>query len=258
MRGWSTTISCDGIFPGGSIRRRWCNRELLPGEVFAFDSNLMSSSAAPKPVRRRNPDRTKRRLLQAAIRLFSDKGYHGVSVDEIVARAKSNKRMVYHYFGSKNDIYLAALVEVFNRLEQVEFKAVEASARPDEKLRHLLAANFKFLDENPEFVRMLLWENLEHGRHIARESARVSKNPFIERFRAIIEEGVAQGLFRQPRNIKHLLVNFTGLCFIYYSNHYSLAKSFELDLDGPQYRELRLAQAIDLVFNGMLTGGKGK
>jgi len=210
------------------------------------------SSPTPKTVLRRNPDRTKRRLLQAAIRLFSEKGFHGVSVDEIVAKAKSNKRMVYHYFGSKNDIYLAALVEVFTRLEKVEFKAIETSTRPDERLRQLLAANFAFLDANPEFVRMLLWENLEHGRHLVRGAAKVSKNPFMERFRAIIEEGVAQGIFRAPRDIKHLMVNFIALCFIYYSNHYSLAASLELDLDSAKNRELRLTQAIDLVFHGLL------
>lgn len=207
---------------------------------------------SPDKVIRRNPDRTKRRLLNAAIQLFSARGFHGVSVDEIVARAKSNKRMVYHYFGSKDGIYLAALVEVFTRLETVEFEAMEANARPDEKLRRLLAANFKFLDANPEFVRMLLWENLEHGRHIARGTAGVTKNPFMERFRAIIDEGVALGLFRAPRDLKHLMINFIGLCFVYYSNHYSLAASLDLDLDSPRNRELRLAQVVDLVFHGLL------
>jgi AcrR family transcriptional regulator len=196
--------------------------------------------------------------LQAAIRLFSDRGYHGVSVDEIVARARSNKRMVYHYFGSKRDIYLAALVEVFGRLEKVEFEAVAASSRPDEKLRHLLRANFDFLDAHPEFVRLLLWENLERGRHIAAEAGRFSKNPFMERFRAIVEEGVGQGLFRAPCDIKHLMINFIGLCFIYYSNHYSLPASVGLDLDSKRHRELRVAQAIDLVFNGLLGGRSPK
>ena len=212
---------------------------------------LMSSSA-PKTVLRRNPDRTKRRLLQAAIRLFSDKGFHGVSVDEIVARAKSNKRMVYHYYGSKKDIYIAVLMDVFSRLESVEFRAVVGNARPDVQLKELLAAYFNFLDGNPEFVRMLLWENLERGRNIAQAASKLNKNPFMERFRAVIDQGVKEGTFRAPVDTKHLLVNFIGLCFIYYSNHYSLATSVELDLDSPTNHKLRLAQAIDLVSHGLL------
>jgi TetR/AcrR family transcriptional regulator len=145
-------------------------------------------------------------------------------------------------------------VEVFNRLETVEFKAVATGARPDERLRQLMAANFAFLDANPEFIRMLLWENLERGRHLVRGAAKLSKNPFMERFRAIIEEGVAQGIFRAPRDIKHLMVNFIGLCFIYYSNHYSLTASLGLDIGSPQNKELRLMQAIDLVFHGLMAG----
>ena len=201
---------------------------------------------------KRNPERTRARLLRAAIRLFSAKGYHGVAVDEIVGLARTNKRMVYHYFGSKNDIYLATLVEVFSRLAKVEIQALEESAPPDEKLRHLLEANFRFLDANPEFVRLLLWENLAEGRHLSRHPELVNKNPFMDRFRAIIQEGVAKGIFREPRDIKHLVINFIALCFIYYSNHYSLATSLGIDLDTPRSRALRVAQATDLVFRGLM------
>lgn len=209
-----------------------------------------------QPSRLRIPAQTRRRLLQAAIRLFSARGYHGVSVDEIVAAAGANKRMVYHYFGSKSGLYAAALVEVFGRLERVEFEAVrDAAASPEEKVRQLLAANFRFLDRNPEFVRLLLWENLERGRHIPRGSDRLSKNPFIERFQLVVDEGIAQGRFRPPKDIRHLLVNFIGLCFVYYSNRYSLAASVGVGTETARDRSLRVAQATDLVLHGLVADG---
>lgn len=207
---------------------------------------------AAKQTVSRNPDRTRRRLLQAAIRLFSAHGYHGVSVDQIVAAARANKRMVYHYFGSKEDIYAAALIEVFGRLERVEFEAVQEAASPEDRIRQLIAANFRFLDENPEFVRLLLWENLGQGRRVARRAERLSKNPFLERFRAIVSEGVAQGRFRAPRDVRHLLVNFIGLCFVYYSNQYTLAASVGIAPGSARARSLRVAQATDLVLHGLL------
>ena len=86
----------------------------------------------------RNPDRTRRRLLDASIRLFSARGFHGISVDQIVAAARVNKRMVYHYFGSKEAIYRAALLEVYNRIGRVEFHATEGAGNPKEQLKHLL------------------------------------------------------------------------------------------------------------------------
>ena len=82
----------------------------------------------------RNPDRTRRRLLRAAIKLLAQPGFHAVSVDAIVDLAKVNKRMVYHYFGSKDALFEAALVEVDGRTESIEFHAVGLGRDPAEKL----------------------------------------------------------------------------------------------------------------------------
>jgi TetR/AcrR family transcriptional regulator len=100
----------------------------------------------------------------------------------------------------------------------------------------------------------LLWENLEQGKRIARRAEQLNKNPFLERFRAIVDEGVARGLFRAPRDVRHLLVNFIGLCFVYYSNQYSLAASIGIDPKSARARTLRIEQATDLVLHGLLNG----
>src|SRR5665213_973597 len=121
-----------------------------------------------RPIRR-NSDRTRRRLLDTSIRLFSARGYHGVSVDQIVAGARVNKRMVYHYFGSKKAIYRAALLEVYNRIEGLEFHAEEDVGHPKEKLKRLLHSYFTFLHKNPEFTQMVQWGNVEGGQHIAKK-----------------------------------------------------------------------------------------
>ncbi len=209
----------------------------------------MPGSTTSKP-RKRDPERTRARLLKTGIRLFAARGFHGVSVDEIVTAAKVNKRMVYHYFGSKEVLYLEALTEVFSRLADPELDAVESASAPDEKLRRLLAAYFEFLDANPEFVRLLLWENLDGGRHLAAKPGSLSKNPFVERFRAIIEEGVKKKIFRAPRDARHLLVNLIGICFIYHSNRHSLAASMGIGV-GAAERKARQEQACDLVLHGL-------
>jgi TetR/AcrR family transcriptional regulator len=209
----------------------------------------------------RNPDRTRRRLLRAAIRLFSARGYHGVSVDQIVAVARVNKRMVYHYFGSKVAIYRAALFEVYNRIEGVEFKAVASVAGPGEKLKHLLESYFKFLDENPEFTQLVQWENVDRGRHIAKDVHLLSKNPFLSRFRQIVEEGVKNREFRGDINIPHLLIHFIGSCFIYHSNRFSLSQGLGMDLGDPRERANGLRQLRTLIFEGITASarrGRGK
>ncbi len=204
-----------------------------------------------KPPVTRNPERTRRRLLQAAIKLFSQHGYHAVAVDDIVATAKTNKRMVYHYFGSKDEIYQAAFHEVYKRIESVEFSAVESTDTPRAQLTRLLESYFDFLDENTEFVRLLLWENLEKGRHIASRQHPLDKNPFLVRFRQIIEEGMTRGLFRADLDVTHLLIHFIGLCFIYHSNRFSLSQALDLDLGDPTVKKEGLRQVLALVFAGI-------
>lgn len=199
----------------------------------------------------RNPDRTRRRLLESSIRLFSAHGYHGVSVDQIVAAARVNKRMVYHYFGSKEAIYRAALVDVYNRIEDVEFHAVESVTNPTEKLKRLLDSYFQFLDQNPEFTQMVQWENIERGRHIAKKSHLLSKDPFLGRFRKIVEEGVKLGEFRRDLNIRHLLIHFIGSCFIYHSNRFSLSQGLSFDLGNSRVRADGLHLIRNLIFDGL-------
>lgn len=203
-----------------------------------------------QPVQR-NPDRTRRRLLQSAIKLFAAHGFHAVSVDQIVAQARVNKRMVYHYFGSKDALFEAALSEVYKRIETVEFHAVERGRTPREKLSRLLESYFEFLDNEPEFTRLLQWENLEKGRHLTRENHLLTKNPFLERFRIIVHDGIAAGEFRGDLDVSHLLIHYIGLCFIYHSNRYSLSQSLEIDLGDPKVKEKGLNQVLTLVFDGI-------
>lgn len=205
-----------------------------------------------QPVQR-NPDRTRRRILQAAIRLFASHGFHAVSVDQIVGKARVNKRMVYHYFGSKDALFEAALAEVYQRIETVEFHAVERGRSPREKLSRLLESYFEFLDREPEFTRLLQWENLEKGRHLTKENHLLSKNPFFERFRAIVQDGVASGEFRRDLDVTHLMIHFIGLCFIYHSNRFSLSQSMEIDLGDPKVKERGLNQVLSMVFDGIST-----
>lgn len=206
----------------------------------------------------RNPDRTRRRILQAAIRLFAKHGFHAVSVDQIVGQARVNKRMVYHYFGSKDALFEASLSEVYKRIEEIEFHAVERGRSPREKLSRLLESYFEFLDNEPEFTRLLQWENLEKGRHLTKENHLLTKNPFLARFRAIVQDGVATGEFRPDLDVTHLMIHFIGLCFIYHSNRFSLSQSLEIDLGNAKVKERGLNQVLGLVFEGITNRGAEK
>lgn len=205
------------------------------------------------PKNTRNPERTRARLLNAAITLFSNRGYHGVSVDEIVNTAGVNKRMVYHYFGSKEEIYLSVLKDVYARLGSVEKKALKKHRGGlIDNLRQVMYGLFEFYEKNPEFARLIIWENLNGGKLVPKVPYELKKNPFLDRFSSIIKEGSKKGVFRKDLNTKHLLIEFIGMGFIYYSNTYTLSQALDIDLKSKRERKKALESALDLFFNGIV------
>lgn len=209
----------------------------------------MPKPPATKPTR--DPDRTRSRLLRSAIRLFSERGCDGVSVDDIVKAAGVNKRMVYHYFGSKDGLYSEVLRDVFNRLTALELKAVGESGSPEETITGILESYFAFLGKNPEFVALLSWENLHQGQFVKKHPDLLSKNPVLGQLRQAVNEGVARGVFRPGIDVKHLLISLISLCFVYHANRFTLSQSVGLDLQSPRVLKEGLAHAIDLVLNGL-------
>ncbi len=184
--------------------------------------------------------------------LFSEKGYDGVAVDEIVERARVNKRMVYHYFGSKEAIYREVLREVYSRLTKVEVTVVNPKAPIEKTLETLVRSYFAFLAANPEFVQLILWENLGGGRHLAAVGDALSKGTILGLLKQVVSRGIREG--RIPKNFdsKHLLVNLIGLCFIYFSNRHTLSLAVGMDLRSPRVQERGIAQVVRLLQRGLL------
>jgi len=206
------------------------------------------------PNRRgRDPGRTKNLVLTAGIRLFAEHGYHGVSVDDIVAAAGCNTRMLYHYFGDKEGLYVAVLKEVYARMEKVEMRPLAADASTADIIREMIARHFDFLSHDPEFVNLLMWENLNQGKLLARHPDLLTKGPVISRLRDVLTAAKQRGEIRAVDDVRHLLMLMIGMCFIYFSNRYTLRQAIGLQLDRPavQAEGLRMIQDMFLAYLGI-------
>jgi TetR/AcrR family transcriptional regulator len=105
-------------------------------------------------VAARNPERTRARILSAARREFAAKGIAGARVDAIARRAGVNKRMLYHYFGSKDGLFVAVLQRTLDeRIAHVTGESKDTAGR--------LRGRSKFYAGSGEYVRLLMWEALE-------------------------------------------------------------------------------------------------
>lgn len=206
-------------------------------------------SNAPSPRKRNVRDR----LLRAATTLFARAGFDGTAVDEVVAAAGVNKRMVYHYFGSKEKLYEAVLGEAYRSLEIVETTVISGEPDLERMTERIVRLYFDFLRDHPKFVRLLLWENLNEGRAIKRFGLKLTKDPILAALEKFLHDGIAQGRIRSDMDARHLLISLIGLCQIYSSNRFTLSQALNLDLGAAAVREHGVCHVTRLLIDGIKT-----
>jgi len=202
--------------------------------------------ATVKSKFKRNPQKSRANLLKAGVKLFSQRGYDGVSVDEIVQRAGVNKRMLYHYYGNKDGLYVEVLRVVFSELESLEISTLTDDVPAGEAIRKVLAEYFSFYEGHPEFVNLLMWENLHGGRFLDAHPNLLRKSKVLTRLREIVARARDAGEIAVDVDPRHLLVLLYGVCLIYQANQYTLRHTMDVDCRRPSVLRdgLRLAQTV--------------
>ena len=188
----------------------------------------MGKETAPKT---RDPEATRRRILAAARAEFARKGLGGARVDDIATRAKANKRMMYHYFGNKEELFRITLEEAYGDFRETEAKLELEKDDPITALKRLVDFTWKYYLDNPEFITLVNSENLHKARHIkASERMRDMSRPFVTRMKTLLDRGAAAGLFR--KNLDPVQVNITiaAIGYYYLTNRYTGSIVFERDL----------------------------
>lgn len=207
-----------------------------------------------KQVKQKTSEPVRERLLHTANKLFAENGYRGTTVDQIVEAAKVNKRMVYHYFKSKEGLYHAVLIEAYRGLEVIEVDTFSHAEGIDALTEKLVRAYFGFLEAHPEFVRLILWENLNDGRGLAMADSKLSKDPMLRALNRLLADGITTGQIRKDMDARHLLISLIGLCLVYSSNRYTLSQALRMDLGSKAVREKGIKHVTHLLLDGIKAG----
>ena len=200
----------------------------------------------------RDPERTKARILDAAMAEFAHYGLGGARVDRIAQRAGANKRMLYYYFGSKDDLFLAALETSYAQIRGAERELDLEHADPREALKRLVEFTWRYYLEHPEFMTLLNSENLHKGRHI-RRSRRVRElhSPLVGTLRAILRRGAREGFFRTGIDPVQLYISIAGEGYFYLCNRYTLSRIFDRDLMAPRALAGRARHITQTILNSV-------
>lgn len=203
----------------------------------------------PAPKRRvRDAEATKQRILEAAKKDFAKNGLGGARVDVIAEKAKANKRMIYHYFGSKDGLFQTVIENAYVDIRTAEQKLDLDSLEPKAALERLVRFTWDYYLRNPEFITLINSENLHRAKHLKKSLVvKDISRKFVNMVASIIDRGVAAGVFRTGVDPVQLNITIAAIGYYYLTNRFTGSIIFERDLMTKEALEERLRFNIETI-----------
>ena len=206
------------------------------------------SKASLTPVR--DAERTQLTILAAGEDEFADKGLAGARVDAIAEQAGANKRMLYYYFGSKEDLYVAVLERAYGEMRQAENGLNLANLEPLDAIRRLVEFKFDYYRDHPRMIRLLAGENMQKATFLKRSRRlREMQNSLDIVLHAVLEAGEKKGLVKPGIDPLQLYISIAGLSYFYFSNAATLSTAFGRELMDTVELTARRAHAVEVILD---------
>ena len=198
--------------------------------------------------RRRDAERTRAEILDVAGREFARHGYDGARVDEIAALTRTTKRMIYYYFGSKEDLYIKVLEDAYLRVRKAESALDVAHLGPVEAMRTLAELTFDFHEANGDFIRLVGIENIHRAEHIRKSEVLANLgSPALEVLDRILRAGRATGDFAVDADAVDVHILISSFCFFRIANQPTFGALFGRDMTGTEHRARLRRMIADMV-----------
>lgn len=209
---------------------------------------VVNSKNKTRKTRQQDPEGTKRNITEVAMREFVDRGLSGARIDEIAANTNTSKRMIYYYFGDKDRLYLHCLEEAYREIRDGESALELDHLKPKDALKKLVDFTFEHNNNNPNFVRMVMIENIHHGAFIDQSDIIQKLNATVANdLEKIYLRGVEEGVFREGIDAIDLHWHISALCFFNVSNRDTFAKIFEKDLNNEDEQTKLCQQVVTMI-----------
>ncbi len=220
----------------------------------SHDESPRAEDVGREPLRR-DAAATRERILVAGSAEFSQHGYNGARMDTIAKRSRANIRMLYHYFGGKEKLYLAVLEDTYRRVREREMQLDLEHTEPAKGMRSLIEFTFDYMIENPAFVRLICNENLLNGRFLKKSRVVPETTlPLVDALTDLLRRGQAAGAFHKNIGPVQLYVTILSVCFTHVSNRYTLSTMFQRDLADRRWLAERRKHIVDVVLTYLTTG----
>ncbi|MGH3378784.1 MAG: TetR/AcrR family transcriptional regulator [Actinoallomurus sp.] len=216
---------------------------------------MPSQPATPASAeRRRDADRTRAEILEVAQREFARQGYAGARVDEIAALIRTTKRMIYYYFGGKENLYIAVLEKAYAEVRAAESTIDVEHLAPVEAIRTLAELTFDHHDAHQDFIKLVSIENIHRAEYLQQSEVLANLGtPVTDLISRILAAGRASGAFTAPADAVDVHMMISSFCFFRIANQHTFGALFGRDLTAPEHRERHRAMVGEMTV-AYLTG----
>ena len=216
------------------------------------------SALAPRRAPRlQDPEGTKQNIIEIASQEFALNGLSGARIDDIAAKTRASKRMIYYYFGDKEGLYVSALENAYRQVREGEAKLDIEGLPPMEGLKRLVEFTFDHHHQHEDFIRMVMIENIHHGQYLERSNVIRELNvTAIAHIRSLYEKGVAEGLFRDGLDPLEIHWQISALCFFNVSNRATFSRLFARDFGAPEALAALRRNSVDMVLRYVVRAEK--
>jgi AcrR family transcriptional regulator len=196
----------------------------------------------------RDPERTRADILEVATREFAEKGLAGARIDDMAQAMRTSKRMIYYYFGSKEGLYVAVLEEAYRRIRAIEGQLHLDDLPPEDALRKLVAFTVQYQFAHPDFVRLVMTENIHRAQYLATSKAIHAVNASaIEGLRRVLERGAQAKVFRAGLDPVDVHMSISALSVFNVANKHTFCLIFQRDLDQAEVFAQRCETIVELM-----------
>ena len=216
-------------------------------------ATAMTSGSGTRNGWKQDPAGVKANILAVARAEFAANGLSGARIDEIAAKTRTSKRMIYYYFADKEGLYRAVLEEAYRSVRASEEALELGDLKPDRCLRRLVEFTFDHHSRNPDFIRLVMIENIHHAHYLAQSpDIRKLNKTAIDRLKSIYEQGLAEGVFRPGIEPLELHWQISALSFFNVSNRATFAGIFGNALTRPSGQKTLSAHIVAMVLRFVL------
>jgi TetR/AcrR family transcriptional regulator, cholesterol catabolism regulator len=192
----------------------------------------------PRPGRKEN-------VVEAAVTLFSKKGYHGTTVRDIAVQSGMLSGSLYAHISSKEDLLFEIVSKAADQFMAAVEPIVTSSATAEAKLRQAMAAHIRVVEQNREAATVFMheWKALSSDR---RDAIAERRNSYEQLFAVILAEGVQEGAWSpiDHRFARLLILSAVNWLYQWY------------DPAGPLGPDAVADKFADLIMLGLKGGGQ--